>query len=96
MSEVLVVSMSKEQLNELFAEKIEEVRRSLALVNNEYKRICDHKVDRNYLRENFKWRRTRIERFEAEGRLIPFCTGDEKTHYYTLSDCIKLDLELRS
>lgn len=96
MSEVLVVSMSKEQLNDLFAEKIEEVRRSLALVDDEYKKIYDHKVDRNYLRKNFKWGKTRIERFEAEGRLRPVFTGDAKTHYYTLSDCIKLDLELRS
>lgn len=91
MSEVVVISMSQEQLSSLLTRKIEEAKQGFAKLGEEYKKVDTHLVDRTYLRRNFGWGKTRIERFETEGKLVPESSIlDAKTHLYKLSDCIRL------
>ncbi len=93
MSEVIILTMGPEQLVDLIARKASEMANDVVAVEENIKLISKHKVDRHYLKRNFGWRRTTIERMENDGELVPVFTGDARSHYYLLGACLKLYLK---
>jgi hypothetical protein len=92
MSEVVVIPISRDELRAMLREQTQ-VLANTAMPADE-SNVYGHVVDRNYLRINFKWSRRRIEELERANKLRPVFTGDAKSRYYKLGDCIRLDAEI--
>ncbi len=85
MSDVTVITMSREQVERLLDEKI-----SAALKEQSGKIEENWAVDRKFLKVNFQWDRRKVERLERDRTLKPVFTGDGKSRFYRLSDCIQI------
>ncbi len=89
MNEVVVIG--RDELRSILRQEIESIVPTTGPDNS----VLGHVVDRNYLRRNLKWPRRRIEELERTNRLRPVFTGDGKTRYYKLGDCLRIDGELK-